>query len=373
MPSSVTADRPLLRVLIIGASGVFGSRLAERLSLEPGIALTLAGRTLAPLQALATRLGGGAVRSMDRNSLSSRDLAGYDLVIDAAGPFQGSETCLVEACLVAGVDYLDLADGRDWVVRFSDRFNELAKAAGVSLMTGASSIPALSHAVLDEMVADLTQLDSIRIGIFPGNRAPRGLSVVEAILSYAGKPVRTWKDGRWQNRWGWGDSRRVGTGQAGDRWASNCDTPEQDLLVSRYHPNRDALFQAGMELSVLHLGLLLLSLPVRAGLIQSLKPFAKPLLRIAQWLIPFGSDKGAMTVEVVGVDGSGAIARRSWRLQADANRGPFVPVLAAIAMVRRQRDGMRPPPGAGPCSGVLSMADFERDLVALGLTTNHNR
>lgn len=363
-------DAAPLRVLIVGASGVFGSRLAERLALERGIALTLAGRTREPLDALARTIGTGAVRTLDRNGVGPRDLAGYDLVIDAAGPFQDSADALVRACIEAGVDYLDLADGRQWVTGFADRYDDRARAAGVSLITGASSIPALSHAVIDRLTNGWRQIDTIRIGIFPGNRAPRGMAVVEAILSYVGRPVPVWMDGRWQNRRGWGDLHRVDAGSAGQRWASICDTPEQDLLVERYRPTRDALFFAGMELSILHLGLWLLSLPVRAGLLRSLRPFSRPLFAAAQWLLPFGSDKGAMTVSVTGTDADGAATQHDWLLEADANRGPYVPILAAIAMVRRRHRQGREQVGASVCSGLLSLHDFDANFAALGVRTS---
>ena len=355
-------------VLLIGASGVFGSRLAERLALEPGIALTLAGRRREPLEAVRKKIGGGALRLLDRDWIEARDLAGYDLVIDAAGPFQGSSTMLVEAAIAANVDYLDLADGRDWVVGFHDRFDAQARGAGVAMVTGASSIPALSHAVVDKLVAGWAKVDTIRIGIFPGNRAPRGLAVVEAILSYAGKPVRVWRDGEWRDDRGWGRLHRVDAGPAGRRWASICDTPEQDLLVARYRPQRSAEFFAGLELNVLHLGLWLLSQPVRWGWVRSLRPWGREMLRISQWLLPFGTDRGAMVVEVT-KDGD----RRGWMLNADANRGPYVPVLGALAMVRRWRDGKRPELGACACSGLLTIDEFEADFMALGIRTEFER
>lgn len=358
-----------LCILLIGASGVFGSRLAERLTLEPGIALTLAGRRREPLEELRKNIGSGAVWTLDRNWIEARDLAGYELVIDAAGPFQQSGTRLVDAAIEAGVDYVDLADGREWVVKFAQHFDVRAKAAGVRLVTGASSVPALSHAAIDKMVEGWSQVDDIRIGIFPGNRAPRGLSVVEAILSYAGKPVRVWRDGAWREDWGWGRLHRVDAGPAGRRWASVCDTPEQDLLVERYQPTHSAQFFAGMELSILHLGLWMLSLPVRWGWTGSLRPWAKPLLKIAQLLLPFGSDRGAMVVEASGRDANGHTVHSRWLLSANANRGPFVPVLAAVALVRRWREGWRPEAGAHPCSGILCLDEFGTDLAALGIET----
>jgi hypothetical protein len=356
-------------VLLVGASGVFGSRLAERLAIEPDIALTLAGRRQAPLEAVRAMIGGGAVRCLDRDRVEPRDLAGYELVIDAAGPFQASSTRLVEAAIAAKVDYCDLADGRDWVCEFERRFDSQAKAAGVALITGASSIPALSHAAIDQLVAGWTAVDTIRIGIFPGNRAPRGRAVVESILSYAGKPLTVWTDGAWRRQWGWGGLKRVDAGPAGKRWASVCDTPEQTLLVERYRPRRSAVFHAGMELSLLHLGLSALSLPVRWGWISSLRPWAGPLLRVAQWMLPFGSDKGAMLVEADGLDGAGQATKGAWRLNANANRGPYVPVLAAVALVRRLRDGDAWQPGARTASGLLTLADFAADFANLHIAS----
>jgi saccharopine dehydrogenase-like NADP-dependent oxidoreductase len=360
-------DELPLCVLLIGAGGVFGSRLAERLAMEPGIALTLAGRRREPLEALRRKIGGGAIRTLDRDWIEARDLSGYDLVIDAAGPFQGSHSRLVEAAIEAGVDYVDLADGRDWVVNFAERFDAGAREAGIRLVTGASSIPALSHAVLDETVNGWNRIDAISIGIFPGNRAPRGLSVVEAILSYAGQPVRVFRDGEWRHDWGWGQLHRMDAGPAGRRWASVCDTPEQDLLVARYQPQHSAQFFAGMELSLLHLGLWLLSLPVRFGWLVSLRPWSRQLLTMAQWLVPFGSDRGAMVVEAKGLDADGEPAWSRWRLDANANRGPYVPVLAAVAMARHWRDGMRPDAGAHVCSGMIGLQDFQSDFDALGI------
>lgn len=356
-----------LNVLILGASGVFGSRLAELASRGDGIALTLAARNLERLEQIAAGLPGKArCIALDRDALTALDLEGFDLVIDAAGPFQSSHMRVVESALAAKVDYIDLADGRDFVRDFS-RFDEVAKGAGVALMTGASSIPALSHAVIDELTADWQRIDDLRIGIYPGNRAPRGLSVVEAILSYVGKPVRVFRNGEWQQVSGWGMTHREDIPDIGPRWASVCDTPEQDLLVERYRPTRSAQFFAGLELSLLHLGLAAFAFPVRWGWVKSLRPIARPMLAVAKWFLPFGSDRGAMSVLARGVDATGEMVSKRWVLKADANRGPYVPVLAALAMIRRYRDGVRPPIGARACSGILRLSDFESDFTRLGM------
>lgn len=358
-----------LRVLLIGATGVFGSRLAELASREEGLALTLAARGGSKLETLAARLGGLATQRLDRTTLTGADLAGFDLVIDAAGPFQTSAPTVIEAAIAARVPYIDLADGRDFVAAIGEH-DAAAKAAGISITTGASSIPALSHAALDALVADWRQVDRILIGIFPGNRAPRGLAVVQAILSYVGRPVRVWRGGAWTSVPGWGMLHRWRIVGVGKRWASVCDTPEQDMLVARYRPTQAAEFFAGMELSILHLGLALLALPVRWRWIASLRPASRPLLAIAKLLQPFGSDVGAMEVIVEGRDAAGEARRTRWTLRADGNRGPYVPTLAALALMRRIRDGNPPPVGARACSGLLTLAESEGDFAALGITTD---
>ena len=356
-----------LRVLILGATGVFGSRLVERLAGEAGIELILAARNRSKLDRLGARTCPHAeVRPLDRQRIGPADLVGVDIVVDAAGPFQGSDYAVIEAALAAGIHYIDLADGREFVGAISS-FDDRAKRAGVSVFSGASSVPALSHAVIDRLTAGWQSIESIKVGIFPGNRAPRGLSVVEAILSYAGKPVRVFREGRWQVVPGWGRTHRWDIAGIGKRWASVCDTPDQDLMVERYRPTRAAEFFAGVELPVMHLGLALLSLPVRLKLIASLRPFAPLLHRMADWLVRFGDDVGAMEVRVSGLDAKGAATQAGWTLIARGNCGPYVPTLACVAMLRRMRDGSAPAAGASACVGLLDLDEFTRDFNALGI------
>lgn len=356
-----------LRVLILGATGVFGSRMVERIARESGFSLILAARNRLKLEALAARYCPDAgIRVIDRDQIQPGDAVDADVIVDMAGPFQNSGVGVIRAAVSARVHYVDLADGRDFVARIG-QFDEAAREAGLVVVSGASSIPALSHAVIDRLTTGWQRIDLIKVGIFPGNRAPRGLAVVQSILSYAGKPVRVFRDGRWQQLPGWGVTHRWLLKGVGNRWASICDTPDQDLLVARYHPTKSAEFFAGVELSVMHLGLALLCLPVRLGLIRSLYPAAKFLLRIAVWLRPFGSDRGGMAVIVSGIDSAGLAAQRVWQLEATGEAGPYVPVLPCLAMLRRLRDGVPMKPGAYACAGLLTLDEMDADFDDLGI------
>lgn len=360
-----------LRVLLVGAAGVFGRRLAERLAAEPGVTVILAGRTRRRLEALGGELGAGVeIRLLDREQVTAGELRGTGaaVVIDAAGPFQGSGSALVEAAIDAGLHYIDLADGRAFVSDIR-RYGAAAHRAGVAVISGASSTPALSHAVLDRLVGGWRRIDAIRVAISPGNRSPRGRSVVRAILSWAGQPVHLFRDGGWTTAPGWGAARRMEFPGLGTRLVSLCETPDLDLLAERYQPRIAAEFLAGLELGILHRSLHVAGLAVQWGWLRSLAPLAGPARLLSSLLAPFGGDRGGMAVEVSGVDGGGQPVIARWSLAATGGRGPYVPTLAALALVRRIRDGELDFRGASPCVGLLTLEDFRRDFERLEIET----
>ncbi len=75
--------------------------------------------------------------------------AAPDLVIHTCGPFQGQDYRVAEACIDAGVDYIDLADGREFVAGI-EALSERASTSGVVTVSGASSVPGPSSAAVDE-------------------------------------------------------------------------------------------------------------------------------------------------------------------------------------------------------------------------------
>jgi len=72
----------------------------------------------------------------------------------------------------------------------------------VSVISGASSVPALSSAVVDRYAARFGRLTVIRIGIASGARAP-GLAAVRGVFSYVGKPFTRFENGAWVTTHGW--------------------------------------------------------------------------------------------------------------------------------------------------------------------------
>lgn len=337
--------------------------------------MIVCGRSLAKAQAFADTLAAGPERvsaaAIDRDTARAGDVAALRAfcVADAAGPFQGQEPKFARAAIEAGAHYVDLADARDFVAAFA-ALDELAKAHGVLAVTGASSTPALSHAVIDDVTRGWVRIDSVEIAISPGNRAPLGLAVIKSILSYVGRPVRVWRHGRWVRAPGWGLTVRRPLGDLGRRFLSLCETPDLDLVRERFGQVRNAIFRAGLEVSFLHLAIWALSLPVRAGWIKSLAPFAEPLRDAAAFFRPLGSDCGGMLVEVTGVYGDGAHLHVTWTLIAEAGDGPQIPALPALCVIQALIDGRLSRRGAVACVGLIDLAAIERQFKRFAIHTS---
>jgi saccharopine dehydrogenase-like NADP-dependent oxidoreductase len=346
-------------VLLVGATGAFGERLAEGL-IRSGIAVIGAARNTARLDVVARRLGPlFAVEPLERSSIDTACLLalrarcpGLFAVADASGPFQTSDNRLPRAAIGAGLNYVDLADARAFVGGIRGLDVE-ARAANVAVLAGASSTPALSHAVLDTLVTGSRQVIAIEVAIAPGNRAPRGLSVVQAVLSTVGRPIRLFRGCRWTEEAGWGLNKTIELPGLGNRRVALCETPDLDLLVERYNPAADAVFRAGLELRVLHEGVGALGLLVRIGMLKSLSALARPLRALAEMFKPFGTDRGGMRVDVLLENEAGQLLRRVWTLTADAGDGLYVPTLPALAELKMLADGTLEWRGAAPCTGFI--------------------
>jgi Domain of unknown function (DUF4166)/Saccharopine dehydrogenase NADP binding domain len=325
------------------------------------VEILIVGRDARQAKALAAELKAGhaALDIAKPDGLAALMQHQPHLVINTIGPFQTADYRVAEACIAAGAHYIDLADSHQFVTGIG-QLDDAARAAGVAIITGASTVPALSGAVVAE--AGLSP-SAIRIGISPGNNAPRGARLVQAILSQAGKPLPVLRAGTWTKVPGWGEMhrRRIRIDRdrsLGKRWLSACDAPDLVLLPQLYPSLKIVEFYAGLELSILHVGLWILSLPVRAGWLGSLLPLSVPLHWIADRLHALGSDRGGMLVDVDGLNAADRPTSYRWRLIAEDGQGPFIPAAPAVALVKRLAEGKALPPGAYPCLGVLTVDEI---------------
>jgi hypothetical protein len=354
---------------VLGGAGVFGSRICRRLARHRGVRIIAAGRSRESLAALAADLDGCIeTLAMDapRGLASALASTGANLVIHTAGPFQAQDYTVAERCIEHRVHYIDIADGRDFVAGFA-RLEAAARAADVLAVSGASSVPGLSAAVIDACRGDFQRLDAVEIGLSPGNRAPRGPAVIGAFLGYCGKPVERWENGAWHRVYGWHDLRRRRIDGLGWRWFSACDVPDLALFPARYPTLRTVSFHAGIELAVLHLGLWLVSWLPRLKLVPNLTGIAGLAGIVSGATQRFGSDRGGMFVTLSGIGRDGQSLQRQWSLVAGAGDGPFVPATPAVLLAGKLARGELDRRGAGPCFDLFTLDEFRAEIADLDI------
>lgn len=265
---------------------------------------------------------------------------------------------LARACLDVGCHYVDLADDREYVAGFSDALNSQAIQKKLIMVCGASTVPGLSSAVIDEFINKFSELTDLNYGISPGNRSERGQATVGSILSYTGKRFETLTDGKMQPVIGWQDSRRYDFGfPLGKRWMGNCEIPDLDLLPKRYPSIKNIRFQAGLEITLLHFGLWLLSGLSRFGLVKSLYPYTGVITRMSEWFIRWGSDAGGMYMEMKGKCLNGEPKKVIWQLVAENGVGLNVPTISAeiiISKIANKKIAF----GGTPCLGLFTLDEF---------------
>jgi len=359
------------RVLIIGGYGNFGSFIAASLAPEPGIRLIIAGRSQKKAEALVAGLKGPnppQAAALDINAGLAEALADIapDLVIHTSGPFQAQGYKVARACLARGCAYIDLADGRDFV-RGITALDRDARDRGTLVISGASSVPCFTSALVDHYLGAFNTLEALDYGITTAQKTPRGLATTAAILSYTGKRFQALADGKPVHIHGWQNLHARNYPGLGRRWLGNCDVPDLALFPERYPNLKTLRFYAGLELPPMHFGLWALSWLVRIGLIKNLGKAAPLMLKAAHGFDWLGSDRSGFHMELSGRDENGGRKKIIFELTAGSGDGPHIPCIPAILLARKFAAGRLDAVGAFACMGFITAGEILDALAELDI------
>lgn len=355
------------KILIIGGYGVFGGRLAHLLSDHKDIELIIAGRNRAKAEAFCTRQNGNALFTpleFDRANIKiTLETLSPNLVIDASGPFQNygdDRYQTVRAAIATHTNYLDFADSAEFVASIH-QFNEAAKKAGIFVLSGVSSFPVLTAAVI-RAIGHEVDVKNVTGGIAPSPFAGVGLNVMRAVISYTGSPVTIRRNGRDAVAVGLGESVYYTIAPPGLKPLRNIrfslvDVPDLQVIPTEYPEIQNLWMGAGPGPEILHLILNLLA-KMRATL--GLPSLAR-LSPVFYWVLnhlKIGEHRGGMFVEIAGSK-NGSPITRSWHLLAEGDDGPLIPSMAIEALTRKLLVGERPIIGARAATNELELADFD--------------
>jgi hypothetical protein len=360
-----------MKIIIIGGYGVFGGRLSQLLASDKRLTLLIAGRSLKTATDFCSSLpAGGSKQALvfdrDKDLEEQLRVIRPDLVIDASGPFQsyGAQPYrLIKACIACEVNYMDFADGSDFVKGVS-QFDASAKERGIYVLSGVSSFPVLTAAVVRRLSHDLEHVISIKAGIAPSPHAGVGMNVIRAIAAYSGQDIKLVRGGSSTLATALVENTRYTIAPPGRLPLRNIrfslvDVPDLQVLPELWPELESIWVGAGTVPEVLHRMLNALAWLVKLKILPSLRPFAPLFYRVmnaARW----GEHRGGMFVEIEGAKTGDTKVRRSWHLLAEGNDGPFIPCMAIEAVIKRTLAGNSPKLGARAASKDLELEDYEQ-------------
>lgn len=185
-------------MLLLGAAGSSGRLVARELA-DRGLSVLLAGRHLEPLAAPAAELSasGAKVASVVvdvTDEAGLRAAAGRArLAATTVGPFVRFGAPVLDACLDAGINYVDIANELMAVRAVLDRDTQ-ARARGITAVTGAGFGAGGSESLVLELVEELGETpDRVRVAtapargdLSPGVRETVAVLLPEGAITYVG-------------------------------------------------------------------------------------------------------------------------------------------------------------------------------------------
>jgi len=175
--------------LIYGATGYTAGLIAAEAA-RRGLRPILGARDEARVGRLGQALG-FATRAGTLDELE-RVLDGVGVVLHAAGPYAESAAPMAEACLRAGVHYLDLSGEAATLGALARRDDE-ARARGVMLLPSVGFDVVATNCLAAHVVARVRDARRLRIGIAGLDLISRGSA--RSTLREFGRPVHVRRDG----------------------------------------------------------------------------------------------------------------------------------------------------------------------------------
>jgi saccharopine dehydrogenase-like NADP-dependent oxidoreductase len=360
------------RILIIGAYGNFGSYITKKLAHEPDMQIIIAGRSEEKCRAFAEEFRNTSnpptwhALDIENDFPQTLKTIAPDIVIHTSGPFQGQGYAVAEACIAQRCHYIDLADGRDFVCSIG-ALDQKAKEKNVAVISGASSVPCLTSAIIDRYLPEFEKIIAVDYAISTAQRTPPGIATTAAILGYAGRPFKTLINGRMQDVYGWQSLHSHSYPELGRRWLGNCDVPDLSLFPQRYKDLQTIRFYAGLEVPAVHIGLWMLSWLARVGLVRHLEKWAGFLRSTGRIFDIFGSKNSAFYMRLSGLGKDGQSRTSTFYIIARSGDGPFIPCIPSILLTKMLACGELQQRGAFPCMGVISLPQYLEGLAGMDI------
>jgi hypothetical protein len=356
-------------VLVLGGSGFYGSYVVADLLRHTRAPILIASRKPHGKQHMWSN---DRVRTvtcdMNEQNALRRYVAGSRLIINCAGPFRYLPLNPLRAAIEAGVDYIDIAEDRE----FARQVRALApaiEAAGITALNGISVVPAMEALFTQLMLPYFDRVLSVRAFAAPDTRKHRGEAMFNTMLWGVGRPFKQLRGGRLVPVYGWSEPEWVDFPKPLGKRLTYLVLEMADLDVMPRLFGEQGLetveFKAGSERPSLNrlLGMAA-TLRIRTGHPQWERYTA--LVRAFSWLVGrVGKDEGGVIFEVRGLRGN---TPKTYRVALVAARdGGRIPAVLAGMAAEKLLSGRLKGAGLVPVNGWIDSERLVTDLRKRGL------
>ena len=176
-------------VIVYGASGYTGRLICEYLR-EYNVPFVAAGRDKDKLNAsMASNVAG--IETADYDVVTTEGdvesltelFKGASVVCNTVGPFSQHGPAVVEACLAAGVHYIDTTGEQDWLITCDEQYGADFAAAGLLLSPGIAQMYTTGE-IAAQLCLEKPGLDTLDIAVFWGG-SPTIASTLTILVNAA--------------------------------------------------------------------------------------------------------------------------------------------------------------------------------------------
>jgi hypothetical protein len=330
-----TASLPLpmeRSIFVVGGGGFYGRYLVADLLKQTQAPIVVAGRN--PTAPFAESGRVTAVRC-DLNDLTALKTAaqGSRLIMHCAGPFQYLPLNPLFAAMELGIDYIDIAEDREFARRAAALAPQI-ETAGITVLTGISVAPAMEALFTQLLRPHFRKLLSTRTFAAPDTRKHRGEAMFHTMLYGVGRKYQQPRQGQMVTVYGWGEPEWITFPPPVGRRLTHLVLEMADLdLLPTLFGLETVEFKAGTEHVILN-RTLNLAARMRARWGWPVWERFTPFVRALSWLVGrIGKDEGGVIFEIGGLDENSQPRLERVAVMAEKDGGRIPSALAGMAAV----------------------------------------
>ncbi|MGB2926033.1 MAG: saccharopine dehydrogenase NADP-binding domain-containing protein [Limnothrix sp.] len=201
------------KILILGGMGQVGQCVAMDL-LGHGLGdVTLTGRRqIVSGSWLREKFESERVAFLRLDLANDEDLrqaiATHDLVIHCAGPFHRRDGRVLQACIAAQKNYIDVSDHRCLYEKIK-HLKISAEAAGITAICNAGVFPGISNSMARLGVEQLDQPEKIELYYAVAGSGGAGETVMTTTFLGLTEPFTTWENGQWVTKQPYSEPEKI--------------------------------------------------------------------------------------------------------------------------------------------------------------------